>query len=219
MKKTARILSLLLVALTLVSLAGTALAASAKPAIAPRTLWAGCEYFSCVDFVNMPENAEIISIKSSKPSVIKAYREDSGIYDNYLVPLKAGTSKITVKYKLNGKTTSISGTYTVKKYPNPLTSVTVNGAKINIKANKYYYDFNKYTKTKTMVTLKLAKGWKVGWTWGYTEDPQNEDTFKEFKPKSGKAFTIKKGYDGAVFFTLVNSKGEELQYGIHFNRG
>ena len=217
MKKFTRILSLLLALLTLVCAAVPALAAP-RPAIEPRTLWAGCEYYSGVDFVDMPESAKIVSIKSANKSVIKVVKEGSGLYDHYLEPLKAGKSKITVKYKYKGKTATISATYTVKKYPNPMTWVKVNGKKLNIKANKYYYDFEKYTKTKATVTIKLAKGWSIVDTWGFIQDPDDDSTFEEFSPKSGKAFKLPKGYMGCVFFTLGNKKGEELQYGVRFDR-
>ena len=218
MKRFTRILSLLLVVFALAGLAGSALAATLKPAIEPRTLWAGCEYYSSVDFVDMPENAKILSVKSSRPGIIKAHRESSNIYDNYLEPLKAGKSKITVKYKYEGKTSTISATFTVKKYPNPLTSVTVDGKARNLKANPYYLDINKYKGTKPLVKVKLAKGWKIAYTWGYTEKPGAEDSFKEFNPRNGRSFKLPKGYEAGVFFTMANAKGEEIQYGIHFYR-
>ena len=127
-----RILSLILIVLLLTTIATPALAAKAKPSIIPTTLWAKCDYFESVRFRNMPEKAKLISIKSSNTKVIKVVKEGSGIYDNYLEPLKAGKAKITVKYKIGSKSNTISATYTVKKYPNPLQSVEVNGAKVNI---------------------------------------------------------------------------------------
>ncbi len=218
MKKALRILSLLLVLLTLAGIAGPAMAAEEKPKIVTETLWAGCEYFGPVGIINLSDSARIISIKSGSPKVIKPHRDGPGLYDNYLEPLKPGKAKITVKYRDGGKSGTLSATYTVKKYPNPLSYVKVNGQKINIKGNKYYYDVNKYKKTSATIVVKPAKGWKIMWTWGYTEKADGSD-FQEFEPRSGKAFKIKKGRNAGAFFTLVNEQGDFIQYGIHFYRG
>ena len=213
-----RILSLILIVLLLTTIATPALAAKAKPSIIPTTLWAKCDYFESVRFRNMPEKAKLVSIKSSNTKVIKVVKEGSGIYDNYLEPLKAGKAKITVKYKIGSKSNTISATYTVKKYPNPLQSVEVNGTKVNIKANKFFYTVDGYTENSAKVKVKLAKGWKIASTWGYKENPFADGSFEEFTPKNGKSFTIPEEYNAGVFFTLENSKKESFQYGINFYR-
>lgn len=220
MNRQTRMLALLLALATLLCLAAPsmAMAETPKPTIATETLWAGCEYYSCVFFNDMPDGAKLISIKSSKPKVIRAEKTGSNIYDDYLVPLKVGKSKITIKYKYQGKTDTLSAVYTVKKYPNPLSQVTVDGKALDIKNNLYYYDCNHYKGTKPLIKVKPAKGWKIDWTWGYTQKPGDDSTFKEFSPRSGKAFKLPKGYEGGAFYTLVNSKGDSIQYGIHFYR-
>lgn len=218
MKRTLRVLSQLLTLLTVLSLMAPAMAAGNKPTIVPETLWAGCEYYNSLYIENLPESAKLLTIKSSKPDVIKVVKEGSGLYDHHLVPLKTGKSKISVKYKSGSKTGTIAATFTVKKYPNPLSFVKINGNKIDIKSNKYYYTVNKYTGTKTTITVKPAKGWKIDSTWGYMEKADNNSDFSEFSPRSGKAFTIKKGYNAGAFFTLVNGKNERIQYGINFYR-
>ena len=217
MRRTVRILSLILVLATLLCVAAPALAAQ-KVSIAPKTLWAGCEYTFGIDFNNMPENAKLVSVKSSNSKVLKATKYGSAIYDTDLTPLKVGKAKVTVTYKIGSKKDTVSATYTVKKYPNPLKRVTVDGKALDIKNNKYYYDFNKFKGTKPLVKLTLAKGWKIAWTWGFTQKKGDDSTFKEFNPKNGKAFNLPKGYEGCVFYTLKNTKGDEIQYGVRFWR-
>ena len=213
-----RLVSLLLALVTLACACAPAIAEELKPSIIPCTLWADCEYSFGIEFSDMPETAKLVSVKSSNPSVLRATKCGSEIYATDLVPLKPGKAKVTVKYKLNGKSSAISAVYTVKEYPNPMTYVKVNGQKIDIKAQKYYFDIFKYAKTKATVTVKPARGWKIDGTWGFTAKEGEGEDIKEFYPKSGKSFKIGKDEYCCVFFTLANTLGEDIQYGIRFYR-
>ena len=212
MKGKKRLLAICFAAFVFMLTLGMSAFADDKISIAPETLWAGCEYTFGVQFNNMPESAKIVSIKSSKPSVIRATKDGSEIYDTNLTPLKVGKSKITVTYKLDGEKKKVSATYKVKKYPSPYSYIKVNGKKIDIKNNKYYYDFNKYKKTSAKIEIKLKKGWKIRDAYGYDENGNNN-----FTPKNGKSFKIKKGKNAYVFFN-VQKGNDVIQYGIRFNR-
>ena len=212
MKGKKRLLAICFAAFVLVLALGMSAFAEYEIRLDPDTLWAGCEYTYGAHFINMPENAKIVSIKSSKPSVIQATKTGSGIYDTNLTPLKVGKSKITVTYKLNGEKKKISAYYTVKKYPSPYSYIKVNGKKIDIKNHKYYFDINKYTKTSAKIEIKLKKGWKIRDAYGYDGNGKNE-----FTPKNGKSFKIKKGKNAYVFFN-VQKGNDVLQYGIRFYR-
>ena len=91
-------------------------------------------------------------------------------------------------------------------------SIKVNGAKINIKKNKYYYDVNNYKKTTAKVNFKLKKGWKIIDSYGYDQNGNNI-----FTPKNGENFKVPKGKDVYVFFDITNGK-DVIQYGIRFIR-
>ena len=220
MKRLKRISLLLAMAfvLTILAPASFAEAKTPKTTIVTETLWAGCEYFPTLQYNNMPSNAKIVSVKSSNTKVIKVEKQSSDINDTLLYPLKPGKAKITVKYKVKGKTKTVSATFKVKKYPNPLLSVKVNGKKLDIKTYKFYYDFYKYKATNTKIQVKLAKGWKIADAYRFTEKSKDGSDFNDYNVKNGKAFKVKKGYNCYVFFNLVNSKGEYLQYGIRLYR-
>ena len=80
MKKTLRMLALLLALMILCGAAIPAMAA-AKPSIVTETLWAGCEYYSCITFKNMPDDAKVVSIKSSNPKIIQVKVFSDDLYD------------------------------------------------------------------------------------------------------------------------------------------
>ena len=55
---------------------------ASKVKILPITLWAGCDYYSGIMFENMPEDAKITKITSSKPKIIKPVKQGSKYYEN-----------------------------------------------------------------------------------------------------------------------------------------
>ena len=221
MKRTKRvaILFVLLFIMTAIAPPTVAEAAGNKVSIVTDLLWADCEYYNSIQFENMPDKAKIISIKSSKPAVLEVEKQGSGIYDNLLIPHKAGKSKITVKYKVGKTTKTVSAVYTVKKFPNAYASIKLNGKKVNFKKIKYYYDVFSYKKNTVKIDLKPAKGWKIIDTYSNTSKAKTGANLKDFQYKNGKKIAIKKGYNCNIFFTLQNKKGETIQYGIRLHRG
>lgn len=176
------------------------------------TLWAGGNSWS-VSIAFLPQNAKIIKVISSKPKVIKASLYDHEYYGKWpmLQPLKAGKSKITVKYKVGSKTKKVSATFKVKKYPNPYASILVNGKKIDIKKNKFNYFVDGYKKASAKVKVKPAKGWTILGSTLWVGD-KNKDY------KDGKSFKTPKGKYSSVNYVLQNAKGEVIYYNIVFAR-
>ncbi len=203
-------------------------AASKAPAkLIPETLWANCDYYSgaMIEFRNWKneDKAKLVSIKSSKPKIIRVGKAGIKIYDHYLQPKKVGKSVITIKYKLKGKTYTMKETFTVKKYPNPLKSVKVNGKNINVKKFKYYYRTYKYKKDSVKVKYQPAKGWKIADVYGIMVK-NNSDAYKDLdiknkSIKNGTTIKFPKKYDYmSIFVTLENSKGETIQHSVQFGR-
>ena len=116
--------------------------------LASGTLWEGDEVYRGVTYKKATDEATIVSIKSSKPKVIEATKDEEykDLQANTIVPLKLGKSTITVTYKYRGKKYSTSALYTVKKYPAPFKSMKVNGKNVDLKENKFSYNVDNFTK-------------------------------------------------------------------------
>ena len=195
-------------------------AATVKPSIVAETLWVGTKYQYSVMYKNVPDEAKLVSIKSSKPTILKVSKTGKTVYDTKLKPIKAGKAKVTVKYKIGNKTYTVAKTYTVKKKPSVIKSITLNGKKIKTNESTLITNVAKYKGNKTKINLKLNANWKVAETFAYMQNPNKIDSYKEFKVKNNKSFILKSGYNGAVFFTLKNTKTKEtIQYGVRLYRG
>lgn len=141
--------------------------------------------------------SEVLSIKSSNPEVLAAGKGDR-LYSCVLLPKKAGSSKVTVVLNINGEKKTLKATYTVKKHPNAITSLKVNGKSVNLKKNKFYA-MVKVNKDKTKVEYKIAKGWKAKCSY-YDEAKGKHVTLKSggwvpTKYYTGVMFTLTKGSD------------------------
>jgi hypothetical protein len=139
--------------------------------------------------------------------------DSNEFYANTIMPVKLGKSKITVTYKYKGKKYTTSATYTVKKYPNPFKSIKVNGSKINLKANRYSYNVEKFKKSRVKVQFSLAYGWKL--TRGYTYGKD----YSLVPVKNGSTVKVPKGDEWTcIFLEVTNRKGETMQYSLRFRR-
>ncbi len=129
-----------------------------KARLLDETIWMGTGNFSpiCRGFSGA---SEVVSIKSSKTGVIKV-KKGNTLWECTLTAKSAGKAKVTVKVKINGKEKSFSANYTVKKYPNALASLKVDGKAVNLKKNKFYFK-KKVKKNSVKLEYKAAKGWKV----------------------------------------------------------
>ena len=207
---------LLAVAFLAAASAGETFAASNAPAkLKAGTLWLGDEVYGGVDYETVLDDIKLVSVKSAKPSIIKAMKDSDSdkFYATTIMPVKLGKSKITVTYKYKGKKYSTSAYYTVKNYPNPFKYIKVNGSKIDLKSNKYSYNVEKYKKTSVKVKYSLASGWKL--TNGYTYGKD----FSLVSVKNGSTVKVPKGDEWTcIFLEVTNKKGETMQYSLRFKR-
>jgi hypothetical protein len=193
--KSTRALSLCLLLALILGACLPGFAESKKPALITGrgVLWVGSGR-SPVVATNLPSDAKSFFVTSSKPSVIKVGRQkDFGPYGWYMEPLKPGKAKITLKYKTEGKTRSVSATFIVEKYPNPFEYIKVNGKKIKLKdgqSNLFLEDYNKNTIT---ISYKLKRSWKLT---GLEGNRVKGDIWYECDWKKGKAINLK-GYNAA----------------------
>ncbi len=185
-------------------------------------LWAGDPtvfYYS--------ESLEDNSLKSSNPKVIKVVKRDE--YHTDIMPLKAGKATLTAKIvdflDDEDKEQTVKRTIKVKKYPNQIKSLSVNGKKVKLSGNKRYeYVVNNFNKTTASVKLELKKGWKIKAIRAMASDTNKEkdlDLKKVVKKnyKSGKSFKVPKRYDNTrIWFIMKNSKGEEITYVVRLLR-
>lgn len=205
---------------------GEADAASGPVKLDKKTYWVGEESWGSAPVLptgnnwDAVDNAKLVSVKSSKSSVLKAVKDGNDLYGYYLMPKKAGKSKITVKYKLKGKTYTMSRTYSVKKYPNPIKALKLNGKTIKTSKNKFSLNTDGYKKTSAKIKITPNSGWKI--TLAYITLVKGDiNKLKEIKPsvfKKGGSIKIPSGYNGYIFINLENSKGETFNYGVRFFR-
>lgn len=218
--------ALALVLGTVFVMTGQVDAASKAPAkIVSETLWAGEVTFAKTDFesYNNYEKAKLVSIKSSDKKVIKVRKSKKGnkIYDQTIEAKKPGKCTVTLKYKLKGKTYTLKGKYTVKKYPKPLKSISLNGNKISLSKYKHEYSKDKYKKTTAKVKIQPAKGWKITYVYANLYDGKNFDDVKVTKNAitKGKNFKFsKKEKELYVYVLLENKKGQEIDYVVWLAR-
>lgn len=179
-----------------------------------QTFWAGEQPLN-IGIYGTPDGARLVSVRSSEPKVLKVTKTSSDPLDGITwTPLKPGTSKVSVTYKdKEGKKTTISANYTVKKMPSPFSKLKVNGKKVKTSEYKNVYSFDKYTKTSATITFKVKSGWTV--------TRKNFEVFGKdrVKLKSGKKYKISKSKEAWAVISLKNKKsGDEVVYMFFFNR-
>ena len=129
-----------------------------KPRLEGGTIWMGrSEYWP--SWSGLRGASKLVSITSSKKAVLGVKKGDS-LGNCTLLPKKPGSAKVTVVVKVNGKKMTLSANYTVKKYPNALKELKVDGKKVDLKKNKFGAQVN-VSKKKVKLDYKIAKGWKV----------------------------------------------------------
>jgi len=209
MKKIIWLLSLVLLAMTCqMSVA----AASKKPiTLESGDLWAKAE--ACDTSLCWMENGsvnydkvKIISISSSKPKFIKVVKDSDGYTFQSIRPLKPGKSKITLKYKYKGKKYTTSAVYTVRKYPNAVKAVYINGKKVKLKKKSYKYKLKNYKGSKVKVKVVTNKGWKISHIF-------KNDLNDSVRFKNNKTIKLKKEDSVDLAYSLNNKDG--LYTGFH----
>lgn len=195
-----RLLALTLL-LTLLAGALPAFAAAKVAIVKPDVFWQGD--WQRVELVNLPKGAAISSVKSARTDIIQVNDGEPW----YMHAVSAGKSRITVKYKLkSGAVKSVSAIFTVKKYPNAIKSIKLNGKKLPIKpAENVEYQVHGYKKTATALEVAANTGWKVDQITLFFN--KGRDTVKEvdITKKNGKSVKTPKSYDVLQYLILFKN--------------
>lgn len=211
MKKRIFALSLLTVLLSVVLFSGSvACAAGLDLKLETHTYWQDAPYGYTVFTENLPDNAKLVSIKSSKPSVLTADKWGSGCFDAVVSPHKPGRSRVTVKYRIGKKTYTVSGVYTVRKYPNAIKKLVFNGKTVNFKKDPFNADYKSLKAKKVTIKVTPAKGWKLVQP---IEILSEGSSYKTVRNGKTVKISLKQPRVDALI-TLTNSKGEEFEYFI-----
>ena len=202
-----RLLSLTLL-LALLTGAVPALAAAKVAIVKPDVFWQGD--WQRIELKNLPKGAVITSVASSRTSVIEVNDGEPW----YMHAVKAGKSKITVRYKLkSGKVKSVSATLAVTKYPNAIKSIRLNGKKLPIRpAENIEYQQHGYSKTATTLKVTANTGWKVEKITLYLD--RNRETIKELDitKKNGKSVKTARSYDVLQYLILFKNTSTGVIY-------
>lgn len=187
---------------------------AAKGKLIPDTLWLG-GMGSQVYVENVPDNAKLISVKSSNTSVLRADKFGSEMYNMAVFPVsKTGKSRITVKYKVGKKAYTVSGVFTVKKFPKLFSTLKLNGKIITSSGTKDMYQISSYKKSKATLTYKAKSPWIVEHAEVHVIDSNDIRDIT-----SGKSFRIPKGKEAEASIYLGNKKtGDRIRIAIVFNR-
>lgn len=201
-----RLLSLCLMAMLLFGFLTPALATGKIEPWLP--LYGGqASYYAC-EIHGMPDNAKLVSAKSSDTKIMKTM-----IAKNELLvkALKAGKATITVKYKVGGKTTTVKDTLYAEKFPKIFKSLKVAGKTVDLKKNVGGYTLKKYKKNSAKIDVTVAKGWEINSIWGYADG-------KELSISNHKSFKIPKKKNAFVCIEVYNDKGQYIPYEIEIKR-
>ena len=183
-------------------------------------LHAGEDFEITVRNPDTQEEATITYAKSSDRKVAKI-TEDSGYYTVYAK--KPGKTRITVKYKWdNGETGKIAKNFRVKKYPNQIKSLKVNGKSIKTTGEERYWYSELCYKTYAKIQLSLRKGWKIAKVEGAYYDSK-DDRYRNIKNvkklvKAGKSIRFPKKYRYMDIKIEMKKGTEAISYQIRLFR-
>lgn len=221
--------------------AGTSVAKAASgplKAYQPETMYAKETTMGYLDFRpakanpkdsdwDIPDKCTLVSVKSSNTKVLEAEKDGTSLYNLHLEPKKVGKSTVTVKYKYKGKTYTIRKVCKVKKYPDAIKSLKVNGRSVDLDNEEFRfdYDISEYKKTSAKIKLTPDSGWKIQ-SVDMTIFNDTYDNYKEIKPsviKKGTAISCsKKKCSYCVFIHLEctkgSNKGDTFTYNVRFLR-
>lgn len=209
-RRIALFLLVLMAALALAPVSG-AMAETPKLKMETHTYWAKTPSWYTVFTENLPDDAKLVSAKSSKPNVLSIEKWGSDKWDVVVHPEKPGKSVVTVVYKFGGKRHAVKGTFTVKKYPNAIKSLTLNKKAINLKKNPFEADCTNNKNSKITIKVTAAKGWKVV---NPIEILSEGCSYKTVKNGRSVKISLKKERVAALI-TLINGAGEEFNYYIN----
>ncbi|MBQ6440343.1 MAG: hypothetical protein IJJ06_09515 [Mogibacterium sp.] len=175
---------------------------------------------------NGPTQATVTSVETSDKSVLSVKKEEVHFTDHtekgfLLHAKKAGKAKITVKYKKpSGKTGTLKKTIRVKKYPNEIKSLKVNGKTVKVSKNKFYYA-KETSKKNVTVKMALNDGWKISDVSGYKYTKSGKrSTVKVTKSmiKKGKSISFPKKYKNMYIYVYLTDGKDYISYDVTFFR-
>lgn len=147
----------------------------------------------------------VVSLKNGNSTVIKV-KKGKTLGKCFWIPKKVGNSIITIVLRINGENKAFSSAVHVKKYPNALKYLKIEGKKVDFKKYPFLYK-KKVKKKRVKLEYKLAKGWKlIGACYTGNEDWDVVDI------KSGS-----KMYATSAVIILRNKSKEEFLYTIVLN--
>jgi putative transposon-encoded protein len=168
---------------------------------------------------------KVKSVKSSKSSVLKVQKVPV-YYDNgkkatqyYVDARKTGKAKLTIKFTdPKGKSHTLKKTITVKKYPNEIKSLKVNGKKVNVKKNKYFFT-KKTSSTSVKVKMALKSGWKIksveSWKYKKSGNATNIKVTKKMV-QNGSKISFPKKYKGLEVYVTMAKGSDTITYSVSF---
>ena len=130
----------------------------------------------------------------------------------YVVGKQPGKTKVSVKYKCNGKAGTKKVTVTVVPYPNPLASLEVNGKNVPLSGDTGFLYEKKCKKTKVNIKAVAAEGWEITSAdsrsvYGTAKNPKFKDTGVKSKIKNGKTISFPKKHK--ALYTSINLENDE----------
>lgn len=178
---------------------------------------------------NTGKSAKVTSVKSNNSKVAKVYKntykdENGKKQVSFTVQgKKPGKAKLTVKFKSGGKTKTIKKNISVKKYPNQIKSLKINGKKVKIKGDrKFYYSKSKYKKTSAKIKMQLQKGWKITHVYGNYSNYKNGKYGKisgvKKKITSGKKINFPKKWTDMYIYVEMKKGNDIISYDVSFWR-
>lgn len=170
-----------------------------------------------------------VADKSVAKVKIKKNKYNGKIFrEYYVVGKKPGKTKVSVRYKFKGKTKTKNLTVTVREYPNPLASLTINGKNIPLAGDTGFLYEAKCKKTKVRIKAVAAEGWEITSVDSYTvygkSNKVKDLNFKNIKKaknkiKNGKVITFpKKHRNMTTCIYLENEEGDSVFYEVLLNR-
>lgn len=167
------------------------------------TVWMGSGE-NAIPVQGFSPTSELVSITSSDTGVLTV-QKGVRLYECTMAPKKVGSSKVTVVVKINGEKKKFRATFKVRKYPEALTSLQVDGKSVNLSKN-HFYARQKVSKDSTKLKFQVGKGWKLKSCTYY-----DESKGKSVTVRSGGSVKTPRSTGGAwVVFTLM--KGSDLFY-------
>jgi hypothetical protein len=192
--------------------------AAAQASIVKETLYSGTgEYYIKIN--NWTYEEEIVSVTSTNSSVLKV----TGRQSRYVLVKNVGSAKIKIIYKLNGNSHTISCTFTVKDYPKPIKSLTVNGRKITLTKEarvRYRFDWETLDNSSSnRINMKPAAGWTIYDIKAYYYKLGNTSRHYNLTVRNNRSFTLRRRCEAVVTYILKNRRGTKFSYVIEIKGG